>query len=139
MHSLLTGNDFPDYEELDLMMAAALKRCYDMHTHFRKKISVEEQRAQKDNRFLQGRQISYLVYDFVRPTGSYDEIQGLSGLFSIKLENDDTQDFDLRWEQALLVTSDHPSDDVLEGLYVSKLQGSSQIQTMIAVYNREIL
>ena len=50
----ITGKDFPDYEELDLMMATALKRCYDKQTHFRKKISVEEQRAQKDNRFLRG-------------------------------------------------------------------------------------
>ena len=48
----ITGKDFPDYEVLDLMTAAALNRCYDKQTHFRKKISVEEQRAQKDNRFL---------------------------------------------------------------------------------------
>ena len=25
----ITGKDFPDYEELDMMMAAALKRCYE--------------------------------------------------------------------------------------------------------------
>ena len=84
-----TGKDFPDYEELDLMMASALKMCYDKQTHFRKKISVEEQRGQKDNRSLRGRQIAYLIFEFFRPTGSCDEIQGLSGLFSIKLENDD--------------------------------------------------
>ena len=105
-------------------MAAALKRCYDKHTRFRKKISVEGQRAQKDNRFLRGKQIAYLVFEYSRPTGSYDGIQGLSGLFSIKLETDDIQDFDLRWEQALLLTSDPPSDNVLERLYVSKLQES---------------
>ena len=70
----MTGKDVPDCEELDLMMAAALKRCYDKHTPFRKKISVEEQRAQKDNRFLRGRQIAYLVYEYFRPTGSYEEI-----------------------------------------------------------------
>ena len=80
-----------------------------------------------------------MLCEYVRPTGSNDEIQGLSGLFSIKLENDDIQDFDLRWEQALLVTSDHPSDKVLEGLYVSKLQDSSQAQTILALYNQEIL
>ena len=56
----ITGKDFPVHEELDLMMAASLKRCYDKHTHFRKKISVEEQRAQEDNRFLRGTQIAYL-------------------------------------------------------------------------------
>ena len=78
-----TGKDFPDYEELDLMMAAALKKCYDKQTHFRKKISVEEQRVQKDNRFLRGRQIAYLIFEYFRLTGSCDEIQGLSALFSI--------------------------------------------------------
>ena len=62
----ITGKDFPDYEELDLMMASALKRCYDKQTHFRNKISVEEQRAQKDNRFLRGRQIAYLIYEYFR-------------------------------------------------------------------------
>ena len=93
-----TGSDFPDCEELDLMMAAALKRCYDKQTHFGKKISVEEQRAQKVNWFLRDRQIAYLIYEYFRPTGSCDEIQGLSGFFSIELENDDIQDFDLRCE-----------------------------------------
>ena len=32
----IPGKDVPDYEELDLVMAAALKRCYDKQTHFRK-------------------------------------------------------------------------------------------------------
>ena len=41
-----------------------------------------------------------------------DEIQRFSGSFSIKLENDDIQNFDSRWEQALLLTSDPPSDKV---------------------------
>ena len=81
----ITGKDFPDYEELDLMMASALKRCYDKQSHFRKKISVEEQRAQKDNRFLRWRQIAFfLMYEYFRPAGSYDEIRGLSGLFCTK-------------------------------------------------------
>ena len=135
----ITGKDFTDCEELDLMVASALERCYDKQAHFRKQISVEEQRAQKDNRFLRGRQIAYLIYEYFRPTGSFDEIQGLSGLFNIKLENDDIQDFDLTWEQALLLTSDPPSDKVLEGLYVSMLQYSSQVHTIMEPFNQEIL
>ena len=70
----ITGKDFPDYEELALMMAAALKRCYDKQTQLRKKICVEEQRAQKENRFLRERQIAYLIYEYFRSTLSYDEI-----------------------------------------------------------------
>ena len=66
----ITGKYFPDYEELDTTMAAALKRCYDKQTQFRKKISVEEQRAQEDNRFLRGRQIAYLISEYFRPLDS---------------------------------------------------------------------
>ena len=83
--------------------------------------------------------IADLIYEYFRPTGSCDEIQGLSALFRIKTENDDIQDFDLRWEQALLLTSDPPWDNVLEGLYVSKLQESSQAHTIMALFNQEIL
>ena len=85
-------------------MAAALKKCHDKHTHFRKK-GVQEQRAQKNDRLLRGRQIAHLIYDYFRSAGSNDQIQGLLGLFNTRLENDDIQDFALRWEQALLSTS----------------------------------
>ena len=76
----ITGKDFLDYEKLDLMMAAALKRCYDKHTHFREKISVEEQRAQKNDRFLRGRQIAYLIHDCFHPIMKFKEYQDCSVL-----------------------------------------------------------
>ena len=76
----ITSKDFPDSEELDLMMAATLKRCYDKQTHFRKKISVEEQRAQKVDQFFRERQIAYLIYEYFRPTGSYDGTQKFIGV-----------------------------------------------------------
>ena len=38
--------DFPDYDMLDAMIASAMKRLLDKHVHFRKRASVEEQRAQ---------------------------------------------------------------------------------------------
>ena len=36
------------------------------------------------------------------------------------LQNDDVQDFDVPWDQALLSASDMPSDVILERLYKSK-------------------
>ena len=58
----ITGYHSPGFDELDMMMAVALKRCYDKQTHFRK------------------------IYDHFRSTGSYDEVQGLSNLFSMILK-----------------------------------------------------
>ena len=48
-----------------------------------------------------------MIYDHFLATGAYEAVQGLSDLFSIRLQNDDVQDFDVRWDQAL------------EGLYKS--------------------
>ena len=43
----ITGRtDFPDYDVLDAMIVSALKKLL-THVHFRKRVSVEEQRAQK--------------------------------------------------------------------------------------------
>ena len=48
----ITGRrDFPDYEVLGAMIASALKNTI-TGVQFRRKVSVEEQRAQKDDRFL---------------------------------------------------------------------------------------
>ena len=116
--SILGRSDFPYYNELDMMMVAALRKLFDQHTHFRKKISVEEQRAPKNDRFLRGRQSAFMIYDHFRSTGFHEEIQGVSGLLGIRLENDDIQYVDLRWEQALLSTNGPPSDKMLEGLYI---------------------
>ena len=60
--SIVARNDFPDYDMLDAMIAFALKRLLDHHVRFRKRVSVEDQRAQKYNRFLRGRQIAYMIH-----------------------------------------------------------------------------
>ena len=88
----------------------------------KRRVSGEEQRTQKHNRFLRGRQVAYMIYDHFRATGAYDAAQGLSDLFNICLHNDAVQDFDARWDQSLLTASEIPTENVLEGLY--KLQKS---------------
>ena len=97
----ITGRrDFTDYDVLDAMIASALKRLLDKHVHFRNRLSVEEQRAQKYDRFLRGRQIDYMIYEHFRATGAYEAVQGLSDLSNVRLQNVDVQDFDVRWNQA---------------------------------------
>ena len=48
----ITGRtDFTDYDMLDAMIASALKNRL-THVHFQRRVSVEEQRVQKDDQFL---------------------------------------------------------------------------------------
>ena len=64
-------------------------------------------------------------------------VQGLSDRFASSLQNDDVQDFDVRLDRALISVSEMPSDMTLEGLYMSTLRNSAQLQTVLALYDQE--
>ena len=59
----------PNFEVLDARIASALNKIIH-NSHFKRRISLEEQKAQKEDRFLRGRQIAYLIYDHFRVTGT---------------------------------------------------------------------
>ena len=42
-----------------------------------------------------------MTYEHFRATGAYEAVPGLSDLFNVRLQNEDVQDFDVRWDQAL--------------------------------------
>ena len=59
------GIRMPDFEVLDAKIASALNRI--IHNSQNKRtVSLEEHKAQKEDRFLRGRQIAYLIYEYFR-------------------------------------------------------------------------
>ena len=84
------------------------------HLYFKKRISLEEQKAQMKDRFPRGRQIAHMIYEYFQVTGAHDAVLDFSDLFSVSLHGDDIQDFDTRWDQALSSTTQVTKDNVLE-------------------------
>ena len=76
---------------LDARVASALKKIIQI-SFFKKKVSLEEQKAQKEDRFLRGRQIACMIYDYFRVTGAHDTVLDDADLFTITLRNDDVQE-----------------------------------------------
>ena len=64
----------PNFEVLDARIASALNKII-RNSHFKRRISLEEQKAQKQDRFPRGRQIAYLIYDYFRVTGIHDSVE----------------------------------------------------------------
>ena len=83
----IRGFSMPNFEVLDARIASALNKIIH-NSHFRRRISLEEQKAQKEDRFLRGRQIAYLIYDHFRVTGANDSVENYTDLFTIPLLND---------------------------------------------------
>ena len=103
----------------------------------KRKISLEEQKAQKEDRFLRGRQIAYLIYEQFRVTGTDDSVENYTDLFTIVLRNDDIQEFDSKWDGILSTMTKIPHDDILEGLYKLRIRESDKLKTVLELYDLE--
>ena len=78
--SSIRGISMPNFEVLDARIASALNKIIH-NSHFKRRIIVEEQKAQKQDRFLRGRQIAYLIYEYFRVTGANDSVENYADLF----------------------------------------------------------
>ena len=71
---------------------------------FQKKVSCEEQKSQKEDLFLRGTQIAFVIYDYFRVAGAYDTVMdfadcSLTLFIMIKFRK-----FDARWDEVLCRT-----------------------------------
>ena len=121
---------------LDARIASALNKII-QNSRFKKKVSLEEQKGQKEDRFLPERQIAYMIYDYCRVTGAHDTVLDYADLFSVTLRSD-VQEHDMRWDEVLLSMSKIPSDDIMECLYKLRIRESEQLKTVLELYDMEI-
>ena len=131
------GISMPNFEVLDARIASALNRIIH-NSHFKRRIVLEEQKAQKQDRFLRGRQIAYLMNEYFRVTGANVSVENDSDLFTIGLRNDDIQEFDSKWDGILLSMTKIPPDDMLEGFYKLRIRESEKPKTVLELYDLEI-
>ena len=130
------GISMQNFEVLDARIASALNKIIH-NSHFKRRNSLEEQKAQKQNRFFRGRQIAYLIYDYFRVTGSHESVENYTDLFTIILRNDDIQEFDSKWDGILLSMTKIPHDEILEGLYKLRIRESEKLKTALELYDLE--
>ena len=133
----IRGTHGPDFELLDAKIASALNRIV-QNTQFKKKVSLEEQKAHKEDLFLRGRQIACLIHEYFRVTGANDSVENYADLFTVALRNDNVQEFDTKWDEILLSMTQIPSDDILESLYTLRVRESEKLKTVLELYNLEI-
>ena len=98
----VSGKNFPHFEMLDAKIASALNKIIP-NPQFKKKVSLwRNRKAQKENRFLRGRQIAFMIHDYFRVTDAHDTVLDYADLFSVAVQDDNIQEFDTRWDEVLL-------------------------------------
>ena len=71
---------FSNFEMLDAKIASALNKIM-QNSHFKKEISFEEQKVQKEDRFLRGRHIVFMIDDYLRVTSAHNIVLDYADLF----------------------------------------------------------
>ena len=127
------GTHGPDFELLDARIASALNKIT-QNARFKKKVSLEDMKAHKEDLFLRGRQIASLIYEYFRVTGANESVENYADLFTVALRNDNFQEFDTKWDEVLLSMTQIPSDDILEGLYKLRIRVSGKVKTVLELY-----
>ena len=138
--------DFSDYDMLDEMSVCIEKTSWQACSLPQKSKCRRAACSKKTTDSNEGK-IAYMIYEHFPATVAREAVQGLSFFskkkdsrffFSIRLQNDDVQDFDVRWDQALLSASEHAFRDViLGGLHKTKSQDAVQLRTVLALYDQE--
>ena len=136
-HSIQGFSHFPNVDMLDARIASALNKVI-QNSYFKKQVSLEEHKGQKEDRFLRVTQIAYMINEYFQVTGAHDTVLDYADLFPITLRNDDVQEFDSRWDEILLSMSKIPTDDVLESLYKLRIRESDQLKRVLELYDLEI-
>ena len=108
------------------------------NSHFKRKVSREQQKAQIEDRFFRGRQIAYLICEYFRVTGANESVENYADLFTVVLRNDDIQHFDSKWDEILWSMTKIPHDDILEGSYKLRIGETEKLKTVLDLYNMEI-
>ena len=94
----IEGKAFPDFQNASCEDSVCTEKDH-LQFQLQKKSQVEEQRAQKHDRFLGRRQVASMIHEHSQATEAYDAPQGLADLFNICFHDDDVQDFDTWCDQ----------------------------------------
>ena len=122
------------FKRNDARIASALNRI--IHNfHFNRRVN---RRPRSRDRFLRGRRIAYLIYDYFWVTGIQDSVENYANLLTISLRDDDIQEFDSKWDGILLSMTKIPHDDILEGLYKLRIRESGKLKIVLELYDLEI-
>ena len=116
---------FPNFEMRDAKIVSALKE-----DHHESLLQEESQSGAAKGADARGRLIAHMI--------AHKAVLDCSHLFSTSLHDDDNQDVDTRWEQALLSTKELPKGSIPESLYKMRIRGSAQLKTGLAMYEQAI-
>ena len=130
------GISMPNFEVLDARIASAPNKIIH-NSHFKRRISLEEQQAQKQDRFLRGRQIAYLICDYFRVSLGAMILSKTTPTCSLLFYEMTIFRNSIQSGTEFLSMTKIQHDDILEALYKLRIRESKKLKTVLELYDLE--
>ena len=95
---------------------------------FRKRVVTEEESAQQNSRFMTWRPVAWMIYDHFKVSDTDGTVLDLPDLVKVEIGNDTLQSFDTKWDETIVAMREHPDEEIMENLYLSRNSSSSWLR-----------
>ena len=85
-----------NFEVLDSDKAGGQKKIID--GDFKRRVFIQEEAAQKEKRCLTGRQVTWLICEYVKVSDTDESVLDFSQSLKVELKSDNVQSFNTRWD-----------------------------------------
>ena len=101
-----------NFEVLDSEIASGLKKV--INGDFKRRAFSYEEAAQKEERFLTGRQVASMIFEYFQVSDTDESVLDFSEIFKVEWKNDNVQSSNMGWDETILAMKKQPDDEVLE-------------------------
>ena len=90
-----------NFEVLDSKIASGLKKI--INGVSKRRVCIREAAAQREKRFLTGRQVAWRGYEYFKVSGTDESVLDLNEILIVELQNDKCKViFDTRWNETVM-------------------------------------
>ena len=97
---------------------------------FKRWVFIQEEAAQEAKRFLTGRQVAWMIYEYFKVSDTDESVLDLDEILKVELKNNNVQSFTVRWDVTLIAMK----KEILDNLYYRQLQQSEQPEPFLPLY-----
>jgi hypothetical protein len=135
----ITFEELADSEGFDVWDGKIACGLLDIcHGEFLRQVQLKEEKAAKENKMINGRQIAFMIYEYFKISATEGAILEFSDLLNVVLKGDNLKGFMIDWEFTILGLLDVPDDKILESLFQAQLDHSVQLKDALALYHVDV-
>ena len=123
-----------DFATLDAKLLSAVTNI--LTGDFARKVDTYKETEAAQGRYVRGRQVLFMLHEFLSTNIKHGATYALQDLFSVKLKGENLRAFIANWDQVIAGIKNVPDETVLETLFFNQVKNNRSIAHDLQEYHR---